>query len=153
LRLLELRIPPPVVAALCALLMWFAGRLAPGLDFDFPGRFPLIVVLVVAGILVGGVAFSLFTRARTTVNPLKPHESSALVTRGVYRWTRNPMYLGMLVVLLAWALFVANGLAFVGLPVFLLYIDRFQIGPEERVLRERFGAQFDDYCGRVRRWL
>lgn len=151
--LLELRIPPPVVAALCAVVMWFAGRLAPALDFDFPGRFPLILILVVAGILVGGIALSLFARARTTVNPLKPRESSALVTRGLYRWTRNPMYLGMLIVLVAWALLVANGLAFVGLPLFMLYLNRFQIGPEERVLRERFGAQFDDYCGRVRRWL
>ena len=151
--LLELRIPPPVVAALVAVIMWFAGRAAHALDFDFTGRFPLIVALLVAGLLVGGIALSLFARARTTVNPLKPRESSALVTRGVYRWTRNPMYLGMLIVLAAWALFVANWLAFAGLPLFMLYINLFQIGPEERVLRERFGAQFDDYCGRVRRWL
>lgn len=150
---LELCIPPPVVAALVAVLMWFSRIAAPALDFDFPGRFVAIVVLVVAGFLVGGIALSLFSRARTTVNPLKPRESTALVTRGVYRWTRNPMYLGMLVVLLAWALFVANWLAFAGLPLFMLYIDRFQIRPEERVLRERFGTQFEDYCGRVRRWL
>jgi protein-S-isoprenylcysteine O-methyltransferase Ste14 len=133
--------------------MWFAGRAVHGLDFDFPGRFTLIVVVLVAGILVGGIALSLFARARTTVNPLKPRESSALVTRGVYRWTRNPMYLGMLIVLVAWALLMANWLAFIGLPLFIVFINRFQIGPEERVLRERFGAQFDDYCARVRRWL
>ena len=145
--------PPPVVAALVAVIMWFAGRFVHALDFDFPGRFPLIVVLVVAGFLVGGIAFSLFSRARTTVNPLKPRESSVLVTRGLYRWTRNPMYLGMLIVLVAWAFFVANWLAFVGLPLFIGFINRFQIGPEERVLRERFGAQFDDYQARVRRWL
>lgn len=145
--------PPPVVAALFAAIMWFAGRLLPTLDFDFPGRFVLIVALVVIGILVGGVALSLFTRARTTVNPLKPGESSALVTRGVYRWTRNPMYLGMLIVLVAWAFFVSNPAAFVVLPFFIAYLNRFQIQPEERVLRQRFGAQFDDYCGRVRRWL
>ena len=145
--------PPPVVAALCAVVMWFVGRAVHALDFDFPGRFTLIVVVLVAGILVGGIAVSLFARARTTVNPLKPRESSALVTRGVYRWTRNPMYLGMLVVLVAWALFVANWLAFVGVPLFMLYINHFQIRPEERVLRERFGAQFEDYCGKVRRWL
>jgi protein-S-isoprenylcysteine O-methyltransferase Ste14 len=153
LRHLELRVPPPVVAALCAALMWFAGRLTHALDYDFPGRFPLIVALVMAGLLVGGVALSLFTRARTTVNPLKPRESSVLVTRGIYRWTRNPMYLGMLIVLLAWALFVANWAAFLVLPLFIVFLNRFQIAPEERVLRERFGAQFDDYCGRVRRWL
>jgi protein-S-isoprenylcysteine O-methyltransferase Ste14 len=133
--------------------MWFAGRAVHALDFDFPWRFTLIVVVLVAGILVGGIAVSLFARARTTVNPLKPRESSALVTRGVYRWTRNPMYLGMLIVLVAWALFVANWLAFVGLPLFIVLINRFQIGPEERVLRERFGAPFDDYCRKVRRWL
>lgn len=142
-----------MVAALFAVIMWFLAKPLPAVDFDFPGRFTLIVVLVVAGILVGGVAFSLFTRARTTVNPLKPQESSVLVTRGVYRWTRNPMYLGMLIVLVAWGFFVSNAAAFLVLPLFILYINRFQIVPEERVLRSRFGAQFDDYCGRVRRWL
>jgi protein-S-isoprenylcysteine O-methyltransferase Ste14 len=150
---LELRIPPPVVAALCAVVMWFAGQLLHSLDFDFPGRFTLIVALVVIGLLVGGIAFSQFTRARTTVNPVKPQESSVLVTRGVYRWTRNPMYLGMLIVLVAWAFFVSDALAFLVLPLFIAYINRFQIQPEERVLRGRFGAQFDDYCARVRRWL
>ena len=142
-----------MVAALCAVIMWFAGKLWPALDFDFPGRFTAIVALVVIGLLVGGIAFSQFTRARTTVNPVKPQESSVLVTRGLYRWTRNPMYLGMLIVLVAWAFFVSNALAFLVLPLFIAYINRFQIQPEERVLRGRFGAQFDDYCGRVRRWL
>jgi protein-S-isoprenylcysteine O-methyltransferase Ste14 len=153
LRRLELCVPPPVVAALCAVIMWFAGRLAHALDFDFPGRLIAAAVLIVLGFLGGGVAVSQFSRARTTVNPLKPAESSALVTRGLYRWTRNPMYLAMLIVLLAWAIFVANWLAFLGLPLFMFYINRFQIRPEERVLRQRFGTQFDDYCGRVRRWL
>ena len=153
MRRLELRVPPPVVAAVCALIMWYAGKPLPALDFDFLGRFTTIVVLIVLGFLVGGIAVSQFSRARTTVNPLKPQESSALVTRGLYRWTRNPMYLAMLIVLVGWAFFVSNAIAFLVLPLFIAYINRFQIRPEERVLRQRFGAQFDDYCGRVRRWL
>jgi protein-S-isoprenylcysteine O-methyltransferase Ste14 len=82
-----------------------------------------------------------------------PHESSALVTDGLYRFSRNPIYVADALVLVAVALLVANALALLVLPLFVAYLDRFQIRPEERALRERFGAQFEAYCREVRRWL
>ena len=105
-----------------------------------------------------GAAFSLagvisFRRARTTVNLMKPESASALVCGGVYRLTRNPMYLGMLFVLIAWAVFLFSAWALPGPAIFVFYMDRFQIAPEERVLSAMFGAEYLAYKSRVRRWL
>ena len=94
-----------------------------------------------------------FRRQRTTINPHLPQQTVALVTEGVYRYTRNPMYLGMLCFLLAWALWLSTPLALLGLALYVGYLNRFQIGPEERVLEERFGTRFTSYCATVRRWL
>ena len=103
------------------------------------------------GIAVAGVVS--FRRAKTTVNPLNPETASALVTSGIYRRTRNPMYLGALVALLGWAVFLANALAFILTPLFVIYMNRFQIGPEEKTLTALFGPQFSEYCSKVQRWL
>jgi protein-S-isoprenylcysteine O-methyltransferase Ste14 len=94
-----------------------------------------------------------FRRARTTVNPLTPDATTALVESGIYRLTRNPMYLGFLLLLLAEIVWLANPVALLAAPAFVLYLNRFQIGPEERALRNRFGAKFQSYSHRVRRWL
>jgi protein-S-isoprenylcysteine O-methyltransferase Ste14 len=94
-----------------------------------------------------------FLRAKTTVNPIKPASTSSLVLTGPYRFSRNPMYLGQLLLLLGWATFLANGVAYLFAPVFVLYINRFQIVPEERSLCAKFGAEFLAYKARVGRWL
>ena len=94
-----------------------------------------------------------FKRAKTTVNPTKPGLSSSLVRSGIYRHTRNPMYLGFLLILVGWATWTANLLAFVVLPVFVLYMNRFQIKPEERALTSIFGDEFKAYCSETRRWI
>ena len=94
-----------------------------------------------------------FRRAHTTVNPLAPRRASTLVTRGIYRVTRNPMYLGMLGVLAGWAVWLGNIAAWLGLPLSMALLTVLQIRPEERILAERFGAEFERYAARVRRWL
>lgn len=104
-----------------------------------------------AGLLVAG-AMS-FRYAGTTVNPLRPQDASSLVTSGVYRMTRNPMYTGLLLMLLAWAVFLSALWSFLVLPVFVLYVTRFQIQPEERMLAVIFGETYREYTNRVRRWL
>jgi protein-S-isoprenylcysteine O-methyltransferase Ste14 len=118
----------------------------------------LVRTCVASALALIGIAIALagviaFHRARTTVNPLKPDATSALVTGGVYRFTRNPMYVGLLLVLAAWMIFLSSPWSVAGLPVFVFYLDRFQIAPEERVLAAKFGAAFADYRTRVRRWL
>ncbi len=139
------------MVAACALLMWLVAF--PVFDFALPGREIVAAVLVVVALIVGLPAVVGFRRAKTTVNPLKPEASTALVTGGIYRWTRNPMYLAMLFLLLAWACIVSNWAALAMLPLFVAYLNRFQIGPEERALQARFGAEFESYRRKVRRWL
>jgi protein-S-isoprenylcysteine O-methyltransferase Ste14 len=150
---LELKIPPMVLAAMLSAIMWFLARVAPVLAFSFPGQGLLIVVLATAGGLIGVAGVVAFHRSRTTVDPRNPLATSALVTTGAYRLTRNPMYVGAFLALAAWATHIGNVLAFAGLPAFVAYLNRFQIAPEERALRARFGSSFCDYQRSVRRWL
>ena len=150
---LELKLPPPVVALVTAFLMWLAARLVPALALPYAvGKSAVLApVLIGIGISLSGIVA--FRRAKTTASPLRLSAASSLVTGGVYRFTRNPMYLGLLLVLLGWALFLRNGAAFVLLPCFMLYLNRFQIAPEERALASRFGEAFDAYKNRTRRWI
>ena len=150
---LELKIPPPLVGLAVALLMWLASLAVPGLAWPRAAR--MILALVTAGLGVGISAAGVrsFARVHTTVNPMKPEGASSLVTTGIFRFTRNPMYVGLLVILIGWAIFLANAASILVLPVFVLYMNRFQIGPEERVLTGIFGADFAAYRSRVRRWL
>lgn len=150
---LELKIPPLVLVSVLALVMWFAAAYTPG----WPGVEPLQTWLprglLAAGALLMAMGAVAFRQHHTTVDPTRPDNASALVTSGVYRVTRNPMYLGMLLVLLAWGVALKSPVALLVVAGFVLYMNRFQISPEERALRTRFGKAFDDYCRGVRRWL
>jgi protein-S-isoprenylcysteine O-methyltransferase Ste14 len=153
MQALELRIPPPAVAALVAGGMWGVSLLAPPLDVP-----AIIRVAAAAAIALAGAGFSLagvisFRRAGTTANPMKPETASSLVCSGIYTHTRNPMYVGLLLVLVAWAIFLSSAWALLGPLALVLYLNRFQIAPEERVLSARFGADYAAYQSRVRRWL
>lgn len=150
---LDARIPPPVIELAAALLMWGAARAWPGLRMDLPGRTQVAVAVALAGIAMAIAGIVEFRRARTTVNPLRPERSSALVDSGAYRFTRNPMYLGMAIVLAGWAIWLGSAPALLVLPFFVAYLTRFQILAEERALQARFGDAFRAYRRRVRRWL
>ena len=147
--MLQHRIPPPLVAILFGLLMWAASRLLP--RHDLPLLLAIATALIGLTICLAGVWS--FHRARTTVNPLHPERASALVESGIYRHTRNPMYLGFAVILLAWALLLGSLIAILGVAGFILYMNHFQIAPEEQALANLFVDDFARYCGRVRRWL
>jgi len=147
------RIPPLVVAVLAALLevgvaaAWPGARVLPGSIAWAGGLMAGLAVLIVAA------AMTQFVRARTTVDPHRPARASVLVTGGVFAFTRNPMYLAMLLALVGIALGLRNPLAVIGPILFAAYITVFQIVPEERVLLARFGAAYQEYCQRVRRWI
>ena len=150
---LEAKIPPPVVAVAIAVAMWGTSRLAPLLEL--PGAMRLgaaaAILLLGVGFSAGGVLA--FRRAQTTLNPTKPEQASSLVNSGIYRVTRNPMYVGLSCVLVAWAVFLSSGWALLGPVAFVLYISRFQIAPEERALVKLFGSEYANYQAKVRRWL
>jgi protein-S-isoprenylcysteine O-methyltransferase Ste14 len=153
LKWLELLAPPPLVLGACGLLMWLVASAVPAADFDLPASGFLAVVIAMLAAAIFVAALIQFQRARTTVNPMKPEAASTLVVDGVFRLSRNPIYLADLGLLLAWGLWLANVAAFVLLPLFVAYLNRFQIEPEERALEARFGAAFAEYRGCVRRWL
>jgi protein-S-isoprenylcysteine O-methyltransferase Ste14 len=152
-RTFELKVPPPLVAVFVAMLMWLAEWAVPGLQFEMPGRRVIAACVALVGVAVSIAGVVSFRRARTTVNPLKPESASSLVVSGVYRISRNPMYVGILLVLLAWAVWLANVMAPVIMPAFVLYISRFQIRPEEAAMTTLFGEEYEAYRSRVRRWL
>ena len=120
MQFLELRVPPLVVALFMAGLGWFAAEVTPGLGFIIPYQSVIVPTVFAAGFCVALLGAASFRRARTTLNPLKSETSSALVMSGIYQYTRNPIYLGMLLVLLGWAALLSNVLAFVSLPAFIL---------------------------------
>ncbi len=150
---LESKVPPVAAAFFIGLLMWLISWAVPGFEFVFPWRDPAAASLAIAGAVVSCLGVLSFKRAGTTVNPTRPNASSSLVASGVYALSRNPMYLGFLLILAAWAIFLSNALAFLLLPAFAIFMNRFQIEPEERALTAIFGQEFAAYKSRVRRWL
>lgn len=146
-------VPPVVVLALAAGLMWLAAQAAPAANRPLPARPAIIIAFVAAGTITAAAGIISFRRAKTTVNPLRPEAATALVVSGIYQLTRNPMYLGGLFILLGWAAFLANLLAVSVVPAFVLYLDQFQIVPEERALASQFGPAFAAYCANVHRWF
>ncbi|SDW56281.1 methyltransferase family protein [Nitrosomonas communis] len=153
MKVLELKIPPIIIMALIGVIMWFVATLVPQLVLVIPGQ---VILAAIAGftsialILAGAIAFRL---AGTTVNPMQPSNTSSIVTRGIYKISRNPMYAGFLLLLLSWALLLSNIVSFAGLPVFVWYMNRFQIIPEEQALIAKFGSEYIAYAKNVRRWL
>jgi len=153
MRFLELKIPPPLVAVLFGVAMWLVSRLGGAVHVSFGYRVAAAIVIGSIGVAFGLSAMASFVRAKTTMNPTKPGATSSLVTHGVYRLTRNPMYLSLALYLIAWTVYLSNWLALLLLPVFVLYINQFQIKPEERALSALYGPEYASYRSRVRRWL
>lgn len=153
MKFLELKLPPPLVVLLLGAAMWYTAPLVPALALAIPMRPLLALGFAGLGLALMLAAVLTFRMAGTTVNPLRPDTTSAVVASGVYRICRNPIYLGDLLLLAAWAVYLAHALAFLFLPVFVLYLNRFQIVPEERALLTRFGDEYTAYLRAVRRWL
>jgi protein-S-isoprenylcysteine O-methyltransferase Ste14 len=153
MRWLETRVPPPVVMLIAALLIWGLRRTFPEMGVFIPGRRAIYWTLLALGLLVAVAGIVSFRRARTTVNPMKPDTASSLVTSGIYRFTRNPMYVGDALILLAVVVFFSNPLGLAGVVLFVAWMNLLQIPAEERALRARFGEAYDAYRARVRRWL
>jgi protein-S-isoprenylcysteine O-methyltransferase Ste14 len=153
MQAMELRVPPVAVLLVAAAAMWIVARLTPVFALPLALRAALALALAAAGIAIALAGILAFRRASTTVHPMRPGETTAIVASGVYAHSRNPMYLGMLAGLAGWAAWLASPAAALLLPAFVLYLNRWQIVPEERALTARFGAQYTSYARRVRRWI
>lgn len=134
-------------------LAWMVARSMPGLAYVLPARLPMAVLLALAGLALDVSGLIAFHRAKTTLNPRSPERSTSIVRSGPYRFTRNPMYLGLALMLLGFCAYLANPATVVAVAVFIAYITRFQIIPEERLLHAKFGESYAQYKRSVRRWL
>lgn len=150
---LELKIPPVALTLLCVGLMWLVSAVWPGASFPVAGSSVLAIALAFIGVGIGVAGVLVFRRHDTTVNPTKPESTNSVVCDGIYRFTRNPMYLGLVIFLAGWAVFLENAVALLMLPAFVAYMNRFQIRPEEQALLAKFGPGYTEYMSSVRRWV
>ena len=149
----ELKVPPVALTVVFAVVMWVASTFFSAASFSLPSAsiVAFTFVFIGGGIALAGV--SAFRQHCTTVNPMKPETTASVVTAGIYRVTRNPMYLGLAFILLGWAIYLANLAAMFFIPAFVAYMTRFQIKPEEHALLAKFGPSYADYMAAVRRWV
>ncbi|MEE2526737.1 isoprenylcysteine carboxylmethyltransferase family protein [Hyphobacterium sp. HN65] len=146
-------IPPPVILTFYIGIVFGIDVFSP-LDFLLgEARLPIATLLFLSGVLIALLGVREFHRHKTTVHPLKLDKVSAIVTSGIYQWTRNPMYLGMLVGLFGIVAWSQDLLALVAPAAFIVTLNRLQIRPEEHAMREMFGEAYESYCRRTRRWI
>jgi protein-S-isoprenylcysteine O-methyltransferase Ste14 len=149
----ENKIPPPIVALLFGCLMWFsAGGILANENLSI-ARLALAAVAFTLGMYFWIAGVIALRKAKTTINPLKPASASSLVASGIYQISRNPIYVGFAFILATWALMLQYLWSFIGVLGFIMYMNRFQIIPEERAMHALFGDSFENYKNKVRRWL
>lgn len=150
---MKLKIPPPLVALLLAVLMWAISTISHFASIESEVIAPLSIIFLVVGLAIDISAVISFRRADTTINPLNPEAASRLVKVGIYKQSRNPMYLGLFLLLCSWAVWLGNYFPPVVLFVFVWYMTKFQIIPEEKTLKALFPEEFESYQSQVRRWI
>ena len=153
MQALELKVPPVVVVAVSASAMLGLSWLIPSATFVLPGSRIASLGLALLGMTIAMAGVMAFRASKTTVDPRTPDAASTVVVGGIYRLSRNPMYLGFLFVLAGWTVYLSNATAAMLLPAFVAYINEFQIKPEERILLSKFGPRFAEYMASVRRWV
>lgn len=149
----SLKIPPPLQAAVAALLMWLIARGIGNTESYSAWQALLVVIVLATGIGISAFALMIFTKLETTIDPRKPEQAADLVMVGIYRYIRNPMYLGLVLVLVAWNIHLNSLFSFVILPLFVWYITSYQIIPEEQALLEKFGDTYKSYMANTHRWI
>ena len=150
---LELKVPPVVLLLIITLMMWGTAELFMSFSFSFFTSSFVALLIAFLGVVFALLGVYQFRKQGTTVDPRIPEKSASLVTSGVYHFSRNPMYVGMLLMLVGWGIYLGNIASFITLPVFIIYMNRFQIMPEETFMAEKFGLAYQQYIKSVRRWL
>ena len=148
---METKIPPPIVTFVFGLSIYFSRGIFQVVEIKYSFYFGILLLVLGFVILISAVRS--FRKDKTTVNPLSPEQATTLVTDGIFKYSRNPMYLGMALVLGSIAVFfnIIGGIILVAL--FCAYITKFQIFPEERAMRDLFSDDFDKYTKVTRRWI
>mgnify|MGYP002141191003 CR=1 FL=1 len=153
MQYLELKIPPAVLVLFYAAMMSGLAKIDDWAFVSIPASEWIATMLAISGVAVIFIAAHSFLLVKTTANPMTPQLTMTLVRNGIYAISRNPMYVGFVFLLLAWGVYLQNMLALLWMPTFMVYMNRFQILPEERVLESKFGEDYKCYLRSVRRWL
>ena len=148
-----MHIPPPVYMFLAIIGMHYGARFLPFSTFQFSEQYLLAYAFILCGIFLLLMTVLRFIRHRTTIQPNKLDEMSSLVTDGVNRFSRNPMYVAMLLMIIGSGLYFGTFLVVIAAPAFVMIINKVQIEPEEEALEKIFGQEYLDYKARVRRWM
>lgn len=150
---MRLCIPPVLQVIICVALAWIAGQTFPQLSISVPFGTIIAIMFAAVGLLLLFLALRLFSEKRTTIDPLRPERAENVITSGIYGMTRNPMYLGLLLIVVAAAVAVANPVSLLAPVLFVFAMNELQIKPEEQALSQKFGPSYTGYCERVRRWI
>jgi protein-S-isoprenylcysteine O-methyltransferase Ste14 len=150
---LKNKVPPPIILLLSGIAMWFIAHSEYAYAISNPFALIMALSLAAIGIYISASAIRQFKTAETTISPLQPDSATSLVHKGIFGKTRNPMYLGLFLVLLGWAAWLQSMSNAIVLLAFVLWLTELQIKPEEAALRKVFGQGYIDYCKRVRRWI
>jgi protein-S-isoprenylcysteine O-methyltransferase Ste14 len=150
---MKLTIPPAIVTAITAGAMQLVAMYIPLGSLRLPGSRLLAALLLIVSGVFGVLGLYQFYRKSTSIDPHKPSKASTLVTDGIYQYSRNPMYLALFFLLIAYATILQNVLNLFVFPVFIWYMNRYQIIPEEEVMEEKFGSEYLEYKSEVHRWL
>lgn len=150
---LALKVIPPVQIIISIILMLGLAYYLPQYRFSLALSFPLIILLIVLAGLIGSLALINFRKHKTTYHPRTPEKTSTIVDSGIYAYSRNPMYLALVIILFALALYFKNVTCFGVIPLFIGYITQYQIKPEKVMLNKLFPTDYQVYRQKVRRWL
>ncbi len=153
MKLLQLKIPPPVYALSIGLIMWLLNQHLPIVHWISSPWNKVGIAIALLAIVLDLSSLYLFLKKQTTINPMNPKGTQGLVSGGLYQYSRNPMYVGLLMILFGYAIWLGSITPFLVLPLFYWLITEMQIKPEETILEEKFGTEYLDYKNSVRRWL
>ena len=148
---MKTKIPPPILALIMIVLIYLSSFFIESTTFNYQGSLSLLVLIL--GLACAIPSFKLFARYKTTISPLKPSDATALVTEGMYRYSRNPMYLGLLLLTIASTIWFGTWFGIIVNILFIFLINFLQIIPEEEALLEIFGEEYEEYKKNVRRWI
>ena len=149
-KYLNTKIPPPIVTLLCIGIIYLFESQIKYFQTDLKA---VGIIFLILGLIIIFLAVLKFIKTKTTVDPTRPDKTSNLVISGIYKITRNPMYLGMLFLIMSYSMYNNNIVGCIVIPIFIFYINKFQIEPEEIEMRRKFGESFENYCKKVNRWL
>ena len=149
--MLKTKIPPPIIAIAFIVILYISSVWMDSYIFEGQSIFSLFILILGLGCVLS--ASTQFRRINTTVNPLNPESASHLVVDGIFKFTRNPMYIGLCAAILAFGIYVGTWFVFILLPLFVVSINYLQIVPEEIALQKLFGDEYVSYCNSVRRWI